>query len=317
MSNINKRDEGIYHRLSSFLSVAGNLDITYIKRIKEHVFLLEAISGNKYILKGHHKLNNIQQQWRFFNQMKTSIIVPFVLFPNGKWYLKSESIYWTISPYKKGRKLNYTNPNDRHYALRTIQKFHKNANNIFVKQPLKRRLFYERWLDRLERFKDTELLFLTNGYGSLFNDITKHTEKYIQFIAKFPWKENQNKAIQEGKWVHGDVASHNFIFGHKLWLIDFDLLQNTDQMYDYIQLGQRFLPHVQWNVDQLMAYKMVPEHDTEIWLYSLFIPSDLLRDWLYYLQKPSHRPLKEFFVEMENQWIQRKGFLKDIQLMVK
>ncbi|WP_234982545.1 phosphotransferase [Ornithinibacillus halophilus] len=317
VSNLGGRERH-YQRLSSFLYWQGELEVGKMTNIKQDVFLIETHNGKKYILKRHHKMKTVTQQWEFFQKVNSQHLTPFLSFPNNKEILIGENGYWTISPYRNGRKLYYSNPDDRLKALRTIQDFHKEATSIYVNQPIKRKLFYERWYNRLQRFKQTESLFTSYGYPNLFKDISRHTEYYIIQISKYPWQQYQKQAINDGNWVHGDVASHNFILNdEKVWLIDFDLLQNTDQIYDYIQLGQRFLPYINWDVNQLLAYEMVPDKDVKRWLLSVYIPSDLIREWLFYLSKPSKKPIKEFLKDVEMQWLKRKIFLKNAKSVIK
>ncbi|HAM81415.1 phosphotransferase [Ornithinibacillus bavariensis] len=312
------RDDNHYDRLSSFLLWEGNLEIKKLHQIKRNIYYLEANTGKQYILKGHSNLLNMRQQWDFFNKAKSKSIVPFVRFPNGKKEILTGTNYgWTISPYITGRKLNYQHPGDRLLAVSTIKKFHQDAKNITVKNPIKKQLFYRRWHVRLNKFLETEYIFQKYGYENLFRDIVWMMNRYLDIVSTYSWNHDQKEAEIEGRWVHGDVASHNFIHNERTVLIDFDLLHCTTQLYDFIQLGQRFLPNINWKLDRLLQYNMASERELAKFLYSVFIPSDVLREWMHYLKSKRRLSVSSYLQTMEEEWIKRKEFLNTSKVMLK
>ncbi|MFD2046206.1 phosphotransferase [Ornithinibacillus salinisoli] len=319
MSRNKRRDDKDIDRLSSFLYWEGNFRLKELKPIKNDVLLITSDNLERYILKRHSNKKNITQQWEFFSKINAEMITPFVRFPNGRKIISDENhFYWTLTPFIQGRKLNYISPIDRKTAVQTLRNFHRNASEVFVENRVNKQLFYLRWYNRLQTFKKTEYLFLKFGYENLYKDITKKTEQSIQLVATYPWKLIQRQAEESGIWVHGDVASHNFIQNERTYLIDFDLLLCTSQIYDYIQLGQRFLPYVNWDIDQLLTYRMVEDSDVPIWLMAIAIPSDVLREWLHYLShQRSDRSIDNYLTEMEKNWMKRKDFVKMAKLVVK
>lgn len=318
MSNQLSRGDNQFHRLSSFLRWEGDLDAKNIQGIKQNVYYIEEMNGNKYILKGHSNEQAMKQQWQFFDQINARAVVGFVHFPNGKRKITAGTkYYWTISPYIAGRKLLFQRKEDRQNAVDTVKDFHSNAQHIYVKNPIKKQLFYKRWNMRLYKFSLTEHIFKEYGYSSLFHDITQTMKMYVSIVSNYAWYKDQLEAERKGEWVHGDVASHNFIKNSQTYLIDFDLLQCTTKLYDYIQLGQRFLPHINWDVHQLLNYQMVDESDLERFLYSVFIPSDLLREWLHFLNRGTRTGAKDYLETMEDEWINRKKFLNMSKIVVK
>src|SRR5690625_6671391 len=98
----------------------------------------------------------------------------------------------------------------------------------------------------------------------------------LKLEAKLSWEKDEKEARLNGEWVHGDVASHNFIQNEQTFMIDFDLLRCGSQLYDYIQLGQRCLPHINWDIGDLLAYDMVSERDVRKWLSAIIMPSDVI-----------------------------------------
>ncbi|MEN2765867.1 phosphotransferase [Ornithinibacillus xuwenensis] len=313
-----RRDDNRNNRLSSFLLWEGNLETSKIHPIKRNVYFIEENTGRKLILKGHSNEINMKQQWEFFESIRSKEIVPFLRFPNGKKEITTGTNYfWTISPYVSGRKLNYKYQEDRKRAIDTLKKFHQKAQEIHVKNMVRKQLFYKRWTIRLNKFKETEHIFYKYRFEKLFNDITSTMSQYIDIVSRYPWFQEQLDAERKGIWVHGDVASHNFIQNEHTFIIDFDLLQSTSQIYDYIQLGQRFLPFIDWDAEKLLAYNVVTDVDVEKYLLSVFIPSDLLREWLHFLNRSIPNNLYTYLQSLEEEWIKRKKFLNMSKIMVK
>src|SRR5699024_7598119 len=152
--------------------------------------------------------------------------------------------YWTITPFVEGEKLVYAYEKDRQRGIKALRRFHKDAKTVVISSPLKRKLFYVRWRDRLETFKKTKNYFVKHGFTTMYQDIVKTSESQLYNVSKLPWRRLEQQARKKGEWAHGDVAGHNFIYGRDTFLIDFDLLAATPILYDYIQLGQRFLPYL-------------------------------------------------------------------------
>ena len=311
------RDDQRINRLSSFLHWEGSLEAKKIHPIKRNIYYIEASSGDKYVLKGHSNTSNMRQQWDFFERIRSKGVVPFVRYPNGKKEISTGTNFsWTLAPYVSGRKLNYEVEEDRRRAVVFLKKFHADASQIFVKNMLRKQLFYKRWHARLYKFSETEQIFERNGYKALYNDIILLMKKYLEIVENYPWYKDQLNAERNGLWVHGDVASHNFIQNEKTFIIDFDLLHCSPQIYDYIQLGQRFLPHINWDVESLLGYNMVEDGELDKYLNSIFIPSDLIREWLHFLTRKRLVSVEDYMEKMEIEWIKRKEFLYKSKLIL-
>lgn len=318
MSNHLSRDDQPFNRLSSFLYWEGNLEAKKIHPIKRNIYYIEIASGEKYVLKGHSNTSNMRQQWEFFERIQSRNVVPFERYPNGKKEITTGTNYsWTISPYVSGRKLNYQTAEDRKRVMILLKRFHAEANQIYVKKLLRKQPFYKRWHARLYRFLETEQIFERNGYLTLYNDISYMMKKYLEIVESYSWYKEQLDAERNGSWVHGDVASHNFIQNEKTYMIDFDLLHCTPQIYDYIQLGQRFLPYINWDIETLLGYDMVEDVELEKFINSVFIPSDLVREWLHFLTRKRRVSIEDYMETMELEWISRKEFLNKAKLILK
>lgn len=319
MTRNTQRDEVYYHRLSSFLNKSGGLIVKRFIKIKPMVFKIEAKSGEFYLLKGHFHPIRIKQQWDFFECIKDrghqEVLVPFVHFPNGSKTIADSRVTWTISPYIHGRTLKYTNKSDRQKALDTLRAFHACANNIQINEHLETKNLFERMKKRFIRFKQSDKMFQDYGKQRLFKEICTLSEYLLQTTSSYPWQEKMNQAKHNGQWIHGDVASHNFIHGETTTLIDFDLLSIAPQLYDYIQLGQRFLPYIDWRLDTLLSYEMVAAEDTALWLMMIGLPSDVMREW-HIASNKKNIEMASYLQKMEEEWEQRKIFLRNAHSML-
>ncbi|QKY69570.1 phosphotransferase [Lentibacillus sp. CBA3610] len=317
MSDSIQGDEMNADRLSSFLLKNGGLKPVRLTSIQEHVVYIETNEGERLILKRHNNKLRVEQQWHFFEQQSSSIPVSFQRFPNQKQFLYDNGRYWTISPYIHGRKLNYVFAKDRKDALNVLKMFHNDTKGVKIRHPLIKEMFYVKWHKRLQKFMYTEPIFKEYRFNPLFTDIVQTAEKYLQLVSAFNWGELHDKARQLGTWIHGDVAAHNFIRSSgQIHLIDFDLLSCAPPLNDYIQIGQRYLPYLNWDLDRLLSYKIVPQKTIKPWLYSIFIPSDVMREWLYFLDSNSERPIRNYLEELEMDWLKRQYFLKTARKML-
>ncbi|GAB4073312.1 hypothetical protein GCM10028778_08470 [Barrientosiimonas marina] len=301
------------NRLSSFLYQEGEVKPASLLQIQKHVYHLKTVSHEHFLLKRHSQKLRMEQQWAFFVRQSSSVVISFQMFPNKRRYLYDGHYYWTLSPFIAGRKLNYRTEADRKVALQTIRQFHKDTKGVKLSYPRRPEIFYERWSKRLYRFQTTEMIFHKYGYETLFYDIVRTAKMYLQLIRTLDWETGEIDALRTGTWSHGDVAAHNFLqYDNDVYLIDYDLLSCSSTLHDYVQLGQRFLPYLNWDIDRLLAYHMVDESRVRAWLYALCIPSDVMRDWLYYIQRYSSHT-QNYLIKMDANWSKQRSFLKHVQ----
>ena len=313
------RDDIFYNRLSSFLFRKGRLDTKKISTLKPRVYYVETFNNGLLVLKAHKSKESVAQQWSFFNKIKGrgSNSVLFKLFPNGKEVIECNTYIWTISPYMSGKKVNYRSSEERRSVVAALKKFHKCATGIKIKPMKKNTLITERWYNRLNTFKKTEYIFIENGFENLYMDIVHLTEKYLLKLSRLPWSISEMKAIERGTWIHGDVASHNFIINKQIYLIDFDLLACRPQIYDFIQLSQRFLPYIQWNLDSLLAYEMTNSENMRRFLLGTLLPTDVIREWIYFISHKSNQAILNYLVKMDLKWEKRKIFSQRADIVLK
>lgn len=304
-------------RLSSFLYLQGKLASVAIRPIKPRVYLLQISHNKGVILKRHGNKRNVEQQWHFFSRIRSPAIVPFIRFPNGEKMLEGIGSYWTIAPFIHGEKLDYGNAADRAIAVDTLKKFHRKARTIRISNPIKKDPFYIRWFHRLAAFEKTDFIFAEIGLKHLFLDIVRTTRVQLKLLPDLPWNELEQDAQRRWTWIHGDVASHNFIKNKNVYMIDFDMLEQSMQVYDFIQLGQRFLPHVNGDVEKLLSTLQMKGLEQRLMLYSVMIPSDILREWLALIHCRSGKNAYQFLTKLESDWIKRKSFLTNAKIMLK
>lgn len=321
MRDQQSRDDLQHHRLFSFLALRGELPIEKVAPIKRHVFRIKTNDNlkNDLILKAHQNERQILKQWAFFEKIDSEAahLIPFKKFPNGARLVKHQRLIWTISPFTAGRQLNYRKDEDRENALTTLEKFHQQATNIFIQPVEKKTLIIEKWHQRFKAFKKTVYFFEQHGFENLYNDIEQSSRQYLTDLQRMPWSLEEIRALQKGVWIHGDVASHNFIKAGSSRLIDFDLLRCGPQIYDYIQLGQRYLPYIGWDLEKLLSYDMVPSSQFKLWLMGILMPSDVMREWIHFLTHQSSLSIPAYLANMERKWLKRKKFSQSVQLMLK
>lgn len=315
------RDDLQHHRLFSFLALRGELTIEKVAPIKRHVFRIKTDDNPKtnLILKAHQNERQILKQWAFFDDIdsETAHLIPFKKFPNGDRFINHQHLSWTISPFVPGRQLNYHKEEDRKNALKTLKSFHQQATNIYIHPVEKKTLIIEKWHQRFKAFKKTVYFFEQHGFENLFNDIERLSKQYLRDLQRIPWSLEELRANQEGIWIHGDVASHNFIKNGSSRLIDFDLLRCGPQIYDYIQLGQRYLPYIEWDFEKLLSYNMVPASQFKPWLMGILMPTDVIREWIHFLTHQSSLSIPNYLANMEKKWLKRRKFSQSVQLMLK
>ncbi|MDC3415650.1 phosphotransferase [Aquibacillus salsiterrae] len=321
MNRWSERDDSYQDRLSSFLKQKAGMKVVSIYPIKENVYQIKTANGKVYILKGNNSLSVVVQQWRFFKQLNESKhINKFVPFPHGEEWMVWDEKVWTIAPFINGETLHFSSEVDRQQALETVKLFHGLAEGTKIKQPILRHPLYVKWTKRITKLKYTESTMRKSGFSTLYLDLLSTTESRLSHFENFHWFDLEHNAMRNWTWIHGDVASHNFIRDRDgaVHLIDFDLLSLSPLLYDHIQLGQRFLPFIQWDIDQLLGYcSLTNKQDINLWLYGITIPSDLIREWWTFLQKkPSMEKIFYYLDNLSNNWEKRRRFVEAVDRML-
>ncbi len=315
------RDEAFKARLSSFLQKRANLYLKKVSFLKNSVFAIRDEHGREYILKGIRQIASVQQQLDFQVAYAASGIVRFVHFPNGELFLYEYGYYWLLMPHRAGKSLHFADKQDREMAVEALRNFHSAARGINVSDPVIRPPLLYKWENRLQKFSKTRVLFDNVGKGSLAREIIDRTTALLEQLRKdVDWYAIEKKAVDLHCWTHGDVASHNFLRtkSETVEVIDFDLLSLAPESYDWIQIGQRFLSYINYDVNQLCR-NVFPENEEELRfiLQGVGIPVDLLREWLLFLRKqPSRQQVSDFMDDLEDKWEKRVKFVKEVQIVL-
>ncbi|WP_186576286.1 phosphotransferase [Aquibacillus kalidii] len=309
------------NRLSSFLWTEAGVNTNWIKPIKTTVFLIQTNAGSKYILKGKKTKEIIDQQWAFFEQYQDRKVIQYSRFPNNKKVIEGFGYYWTWTPYMKGEALNYDSSVDREDAFNSLQHFHDCAKGIKVDDPLLLKPpLYMKGITRLSKLDKTKSIFEKNGFSELYSDLNSLIQNQLEIFTNLDWYQIEKNAVDNNSWIHGDVAAHNFIRTdeQEIYLIDLDLLTLAPPIYDYIQLGQRFLPFLNWDINQLLKYAHTDnEESLKTWLLGISVPTDLVREWWLFLKRQSsneeiNRYLKQFSYEVSK----RIQFVDELERMM-
>ncbi|SDK40480.1 phosphotransferase [Sediminibacillus albus] len=322
MNKTDLGDDAFKDRLSSFLQAKAGLSLISLTHIKHAVFIAQSPSADKYIIKGIKSKKLVIQQAEFFEEFTENSLIRFVPFPNRELFLYGFGMYWVIFPYQPGNPLAFANNTDRQLAVTALREFHDNARGIMLSNLVLRPPLHVKWESRLKTFSQTLGDFQQIGYGKLGKDIVEVTLGMMAHFSSGDWITLEEEAVSKSSWTHGDVASHNFLRHNrrnKTFIIDLDMLALAPEVYDWIQLGQRFLPYLENNAERLLA-SMPDLLDSQIALFlrATAIPADLIREWLLiYNQRIADSQLvKEHLTGLEYQWEQRLKFVKDIEGML-
>ncbi|WP_170287601.1 phosphotransferase [Aquibacillus halophilus] len=314
------RDDSNKNRLCSFLYNQGGLTVNKLSPIKDNVFYLKS-DNDEYILKNNKFSSSIEQQWNFFEKLTFNQSNKFTCFPNGSQIIEGFGVFWTLSPYISGQSLQYRLHSDREDALITLRKFHKEATDIKIENPKIKTPIYVKWYNRLEKLHQTRHIMEQFGFLYLYEDILRTTKSRLKVLANLDWHSIEKKSVVNWTWTHGDVASHNFLRDNSniVHLIDFDLLSMSPQIYDHIQLGQRFLPYVNWSLDRLLSYSVYDEQlDFSLWLYGITVPSDIIREWWHFTSRNhSNNKFIWYLNRLSEDWKHRVQFVEEVDIMLR
>lgn len=301
----------------SFFRSKGDLHIDQIYPIKSHIYKVIADDAT-YILKRYSNKSVVQQQWDFFSEIELTSIVSFVPFPSGKRYICDEErgIY-TLAPCMNGSSLSYTNKKDRIEAHNILYQFQQSARGIQLDTMIPKLPVYLKWKNRLHNFSAFRNIFDTFDHAALYRAITQKSYAILSEVKKLDWTKIEDNAVQNGMWVHGDVASHNFIRdGSQVWLIDFDLLGQSPVVYDWIQLAQRWMNDIE--AKELLTYGGFQQFSEDpLWLLGVCYPSDVMREFLRFMKTcPPRSRIDDYLEKMVENWMHRESFVEQLSDML-
>lgn len=308
------------NRLLSFLRDYGGIELLEINKIKDHVYRVKMENDKIFALKCFPNRKKLEHQQQFFKQWKEAdkFAAPSLPFPNGEWIITDKMGNWGLFEWINGHHLSFRSHHEREKAAEILAKFHISTegikNPLILREPL-----YLKWEKRLQEFEQTRPGFCYYGKEHLFEQMVKTTRKTLKDFRYQDWGRVEEDSWNRKAWNHGDVAHHNFIFTPegKVKLIDFDLLHMGPELYDQIQLGQRFLPYTNHSRLEVLRYFQTVRWKKE-WLKGMLVPCDLLREWLFIYRKRNmgSKELEACSEWLETAWEKRRLFVEKVQLML-
>ncbi|GGM27418.1 hypothetical protein GCM10011351_11620 [Paraliobacillus quinghaiensis] len=319
--NSKSRDDSIKSRLASFLQQEGGMIIVLIKQIKYPIFKITTDSNKSFVLKGYKQFETIKKQWLFFSHIEESCIVGFNKFPNQKKYIKGFGYYWVLQPYIVANRLDYNKEVDRVAAWKTIDRFHTVINGLSISSITSKISIQEKWQKRLDKWRQSKVVLEKYNNLALYVEIEQLMLDRINYYQLLNQPKIEEKSLYRSNWIHGDVASHNFLRdnSNNIYMIDFDLVAQAPSLYDYMQLGQRFIPYIEYDLDRLCTYiDRCSLEDWRLLLIGISIPTDLIREWWYYMMHPrTDKQVRAYIQEFSEAWELRKKFVADVDAMIK
>ncbi|PKR85209.1 aminoglycoside phosphotransferase family protein [Heyndrickxia camelliae] len=306
-------------RLLLYLSDVTGENFVSITSIKEGVWLCKT-TDSKWILKEFFSPKSLNMQIKLTELLfshhfsQTYRFHPVHAKKDISFNKRTYGLIQYIERNLDGKKFSYHSHENRMKALQLLKKFHhvteqfsgKFENDMHVFNQIKK------WQNRLHEFKANE----------------KYLERWLPkkfYFAFLDWSEwSLDYMIRNKDYffrkpyciIHGDVAHHNFILGKDdLYLIDFDLAKVAPHFIDDLQFCNRILPHLNWSLKNLTLYKPLERNIEENpFLAALIYPTDLLREWNYFLKYEQGRGrLSSFLKEITfREFNEREKFVKEV-----
>lgn len=308
--------DGLNHRLLLLLKENFDLPFIRIKPIKKMVWLVST-KHQHWILKEFSTLANFKRQVSFTEELKKNGFMKTYSF-HQKPFILGDRIFGLIQYIESqpGVRVNYQHRSEIKDVSFLLQKYHQATANISIAVKEQIPVFEQlnKWNKRLMEFRHTLHLHTQHPvrpHLSYFADLGEWALEKMQKQAAFFTEEPHCV-------IHGDVASHNFIRDKKnqLWLIDFDLIAVAPAHIDYLQLSNRILPHLKWELEHLFSFQALqPYKASEAFVTALVYPTDIFREWLHFTRSPSIEqqrrwPMMEALIL--KQFKQRMKFSKEI-----
>ncbi|MCM3587689.1 aminoglycoside phosphotransferase family protein [Mesobacillus maritimus] len=309
-------------RLFSFLSKNLPVEVINLKRIREHVFFVEA-KPRPFILKGYNNLSKLVLQQEFTNELKKAGFnhtYEYYRFTEVPLYFEN-NYYGCIS---------YLDPHQYPFSFKTQAEREEGLEKLIDYHAVTKKLvssydsllptqnLIKKWSNRLRQFKNNQAI--VNYYVP--KNITYELNNWANLALRGMRKhqllfESSNPVI-----LHGDVAHHNFfrVQTGELFLIDFDLISKGPASFDLLQYANRILPFMNWSLESLVEMEGLSDYiNDKSFVYGLIYPSDVFREWNRVVKLKSYydpsrvAPLMEITV---NQYNQRKNFIEKLLKLV-
>lgn len=312
--------DGMQHRLLLLLKENFELPFIRIKPIKKMVWQVSTKSQH-WILKEFSTLPLFKRQVLFTEELKKNGFMQTYSI-HSKPLILSDRVFGLLQfiEAKRGENVNYQQRSDIKDVSFLLQTYHQATTTISnaVKEQMPVFEQINKWKKRLTDFRQTLPLYTQHPLRPqlrYFADLGEWALDRMQKRA--PFFTEEPRCI-----IHGDVASHNFIRDKKnrLWLIDFDLIALAPAHIDYLQLSNRVLPHLNWELERLFTFQpLQPFKTKEAFVTALVYPTDIFREWLHFtrshaLEQKRRWPMMEAL--LLKQFKRRMKFSKEIMKKV-
>jgi thiamine kinase-like enzyme len=323
--NVNHRgDDVLYSRLLSVLAGTFPYPITKVKKLRDHVFLLE--TGYKhFILKGFSSFWRLQLQEAFTASLRAAGFHHSYLF----YRFSEQPVYFNkrfcgfieyIEPHEE--RFSYAQDANRKEGLWLLGEFHQKTKRLArqYETVLPRFHLYEKWTERKRQFEKNLPVIRKYLQNRIIDELLEWGNASLEGMRQ----ENMQFGDEEPPTIlHGDVAHHNYLRAKsgKLYLLDFDLISIGHESVDLLQYANRILPFIHWSFHRLAELEPMQKYlQNRAFLYALMYPTDVYREWNRIIKEKAHlRPDKLLSViELTTELFPLRGqFIKQLQNMVK
>lgn len=322
---IHKKRDDYKDRLLLILQEAIGVPLTYIKHLREKVWL--AVSGNeRWIIKQFPTYEALQRQIDLTELLHLKGFSNTYSFHpvhrHGPLIIGNKIL--GVLPYidqTEQNKFHYRTARNRHDALELLAQFHETTSDfthLFTNR-LKPYNQIEKWERRLTRFKRK----IKRLNWPIANQYMDHYINAGEWALEIMYKEKDFFNEEPHVILHGDVVHHNFIRGkdHKLYLIDFDLMSIGPNHIDFLQFCNRILSPIHWSVERLFTYRILsPYKNKTPFLAALIFPSDLFREWNHFMKlSPAVQRNRWPFIDSITfkQFSKRMNYTKELKKRIK
>lgn len=279
--NKQQRKDGVTARLFPVVKDYLGNHLTTIDEIKQGVWMVHS-KKEKWILKEFRTKQQLFLQHKLTRYLKEYGFTQTYQFMPIQFVIDHRTIGCIeYIPSLKNRSFHYRTRQNIFDAFSLIQQFHITTRQFSHKFP-KLSLFnqMEKWHNRFSHYKNWFQLSPMRT-----NIFLKAMVDYGEWALEQLGTTNDLLLPSTDCLIHGDVAHHNFIRAEdgQLHVIDFDLVKSGSETIDYLQLANRVLPYLDWDIDMLFQIPELNKYKkNEQFLIALTYPTDVYRECLLY-----------------------------------
>lgn len=316
-------DDTDRHRLLSFFQSTIKEPIIRMNRIRGNIYKIET-KHQHYVGKGFSNSSSlIKQKWLTGELHKQGFTKTYQFLDteprkginlNGKQYAVMNWIEHHQTPFM------YNSIENCQKGMEVLKEYHDCTALLLSEgsQYFPRNNPYHKWKDRYLKFEANLPQIRRYISFSILKDLLEMGKESLNKLSNLTPEQKNNLVI-----LHGDVAHHNFVRTKQedLYLIDFDLASIGHPIHDYLQYCNRILPFLKWDFTQLNMFPTLLNYlEDPYFLYSLFYPTDIYREWNRAIQNnllSKQKWLNTLFRITIDEYEQRQNFYDSVKRMVK